>query len=611
MVILTFLSAFLLKVLALDHANIGMRSCRLYSSVKLGITRKNPFANNENTSKRAEGIVPSPGQIIHPFYTPNKTEEFALCLREIKPSLLDGKPVIPALISDLQTTKPMLRNCTLKFGSVRGVNKWLMELSSIRRKSLQSEHTFIDDKMIYKLVKPSKLGKFNDPHITKLKELFGIEHSQQINPKTLDTMVDQFVNNPELGMFSEDIYLYLLQHHINSTDKIVAIIDSIKCRIHSDIDQFKVAETLALQILLSLTKNNLPLTNKFACSFESLLEEINDRFHIQSCETKFQAIVSQYFLDFFIETGNLNRSKKIYSHLVSNGLIPREKTTVAYLNLLDRTIGNSNKDILKKFAYISDFRTVIEKAQSPTLFHCLIQFCRHFNEVTSLLKIIQNAKNTKEVLDVTLLPLISKVGSLNTHRMVTSANLCSLYRMAAPFYDNKLPEKFIEAFILHFALQENYSMIATLLKGEKTPLSVSRLESILLSLEGSENKEGAVNLISCDEGHKRIFLENYLLPTYSQLSMKSRQMVLQYANTPNIFSRILQFELDRLNKGQKEIIIDVLNYGSQNNLLSEISSSILDHATVQSHLASMLKESGNNIEPLRKKITSKTNELSI
>lgn len=581
-----------------------MRSCRLYSTAKSGFIPKNPFLSNENTSKRAEGMVPSPEQIIHPFYTPGKTEEFTLCLREIKPSLLDGKPVIPALIGDSQTTKPMLRNCSLQFDSVRGVNRWLMELSSVRKISLRSIYTCIDGKMIYELIKPSKLGKSNAPHLTHLTELFGTQHSQQINPKTLDTIVDQFVTNPELGVFSEDIYLYLLQHHVNSTDKIVAIIDSIKCRIHSDIDQFKVVETLALQILLSRNKNTLPLTSKFASSFESLLEEINDRFHIQFCETKFQAIVSQYVLDFFIETGNLNRSKIILTHLVTNGLIPHEDTTVAYLNLLDKTIGNSHKDTLKKFAYISDFRPIIERAQSPTLFHCLIPFCRHFNEVTSLLKIIQNAKNTKEVLDVTLVSFISRVGSLNSQRRVTSANLCSLYRMAAPFYDDKLPEKFIEAFILQFALQANYSMVAALLEGRNSPLPVNRLELILLNLEESSNEKGAVTLIGSDEGHKRTFLENYVLPTYSQLSIKSRQMVLRYANTPSLFSKILQFELDILNKGHKEIILDVLNHGFRYNLLSEISSTILDHTTVQSYLVSMLKGSGSNMASLRKQMNS-------
>lgn len=125
---------------------------------------------------------------------------------------------MPALVRDPKTQEARLQMKSLTFKSVRGVVDWLETFRSMR--SSDSTYEVLEDRMIADLVKPSKLTRVNTPLVSQLRELFGSQESRKINSRTLNAMVEQFVNDRELGVFSEDVYLYLLQHHVNSPEKL-------------------------------------------------------------------------------------------------------------------------------------------------------------------------------------------------------------------------------------------------------------------------------------------------------------------------------------------------------------------------------------------------------
>lgn len=499
---------------------------------------------------------------------------------------------MPALVKDSKTQQPRLQMKSLKFRSVRGVADWLDSFASIRRNA--SSCKVLDDSTISDLIKPSKLTKVNTPMMAQLRELFGRRDSQQVNSRTLNAIVEQFVSNQDLGVFSEDVYLYLLQHHVNSAEKIISIIESIKLHLKSNIDQFNVIEALVLQILVSLKRNELHLTKPLVDSFEDLLADVNDRFHIQNCETQFQPIVSQEILEFYVKVRKLADSKRIFTDLIAKNLCPAERVTVSYLAALSDEVSN---DRLKEFALISDFRPIIERAQNPKTFFYLIPLCRHLDEVTSLLTIIKKSKNVKEILDVNIVSFISKIAGIKNDPLITSACLCSLYRMASPFYSQNLPEKFTKAFVLAFARLANYTMAASIMERDTVSLSADFLKAILSNLERGKNNK----LNELDAILEKEFIERCMIPAYHRLPLTSKLEFISQVHSPAMLSAMLTSETSPAKNMQFDLLRKLLKHSLENNISLQVPEESWEIIISKAELNSVLKNHNVTAETLRKR----------
>lgn len=223
-----------------------MKLCRAYCSE----IPQNVLKNKSSIFHKSKSVLPLPTQILHPFYSPSRNEELTACFKEVRPELLDGKRIMPCLLKDSVTLAPILKYCSLKFDTVRGVNKWLQEFNDGRS---QKRYVFIDDKDTTKYCKPSKLEGTTPPEVKELAELFNAQE-KDIELQTLDSVLDELLTSESFPVFCEDIFSYLLEHHVKSIENITVIVDSIKCRLHSDIDQFTVAENLIFQVLLCMKK---------------------------------------------------------------------------------------------------------------------------------------------------------------------------------------------------------------------------------------------------------------------------------------------------------------------------------------------------------------------
>lgn len=518
-----------------------MRSWRFYSTCKVPGVPRNSLKHRDGLKNAVPSMVPSPSHIVHPFYAPSTTEEIVACSTETFPALLDGKPIVPSLINDPGAATYRLEMSSLKFRCVRGVSSWLGDLKTIRDSSSQSEYKVLNEAMVLPLLKPSKITRMNHPLIMNLKQLFSDQGSYQINPSTLDAIIEQFVSDKGLGVFSEDVFLYLLQHHVNSTGKIVTIIESIKSHLSTDIDQLRVVEELVLQTLVSLKKNQLQVTPNLTVSFDGLLKAINNRFQLENCTTHFQPIVCGAILEFYIKIKKLNESKRVISGLISRRFIPAEKETVAYLKVMNDQLAHNKtqKDFLKAFALISDFRPIIERARNPLIFTYLLPLCRHISEVKSLLSVIKNSKNVKEMLDVNLIPFINRTNHIKNDRSLKSAHLCSLYRMASPFYDNKLPNKFSEAFLLSFADLQNYTMMASIMKRDSVAVSSDLFDSLISKLERSHPQK-TCTAIEISDAFRVEFVRRFMVPLYLSLPQQARLQFIPQIKRSGTLSSILR-----------------------------------------------------------------------
>lgn len=514
-------------------------------------------------------VAPLPGQIIHPFYTPTKTAELAACSQEVRGRLVEGRKVFPVLSRDAKD-QPILENRAVVWDTVKGANQWIQDFARQTTQAEDAVHLVLEGRPD-SLIVPSKLHKSGAPLMDKLVDLFGAERSKHFNSAALDSLVDELVSDETSSVFCEDIYLYLLQHHVNSAGKLIAIIDSIMAHMAVDIDQMQVAETLVLQILFSFQRNKIGCTPGLVASFDRLIGAINDRFHTRNCEFQFQPLITQCVLAFYIVGGKLSDSKKLFAHLILKGWAPREEITVQYLQLVNRVIQDNDRDtmILKKFAYISDFRPLIKKGQSPALFATLIPYCRHFGELSSLLSIIiSNAHNTKEVLDVTLLSIIDAAAQMGKNKRFQSANLYEVYHSVLPYYKSNLPNKFVKAFALKFAALKNWSAVASLFRRHPSCFPPNFIASLLTAPE--EGLADATNYPGGVVRLRKIFIWEYLLPLYPKMSTPARLSVCGVFDTPKLFTEAVRHELDLVRSDQQDVMCELIQCGHKNKLLQYI-----------------------------------------
>lgn len=569
-----------------------MKPCRLYSTCTVRGVPRNPLKHRIGAKKGLSLSVPPPSHIVHPFYTPSTTEEIIACSTETFPALLDGKPIMPSLVNDTPAGSYHLEMSSLRFKCVRGVANWLDDLSTVVGSSSQLDFKTLNSQTAELLQKPSKLTRIKHPLISTLRELFSVEKSQQINPATLNAIIEQFISDKDLGVFSEDIYLYLLQHHVNSTDKFLTIIESIKQHLTTDIDQLKVVEVLILHLLVSLKKNKLTITEQITTAFDGLLDAINKSFHVQNCATQFQPLVCEQILEYYIKIGNLNESKRIISGLIARKFLPAESTIVDYLKSVNDQLNldKTSKGYLRAFALVSDLRPAFERARNPSTFTYLIPLCRHMSEVTSLLTMIKNCENMKEIMDVNLIPFIHKITHVKDESSVISANLCSLYRMVSPFYGDKLPEKYSKAFWLCFADLQNFPMMATIMKKDTIVLSSDFLKTILSKLEKKQLKHNSSSIEGCDLFKMDLFT-SFILPFYFSLPLKAKLQLISQIKTKLILVTVLKAEMARTERLELDVMRKILVHGFSNDLLSDVPASVWDKFKANSELNSLLRES--------------------
>ena len=356
-------------------------------------------------------------------------------------------------------------------------------------------------------LKPCFLNELSHPELkqlfTTLKEERGIEYIYaSINNIVLENK----------GLFHEDLYQFLLQDsRINKIESLTLIVKSINHHLHSVIDHLNLIDPLLLRIMIAIQERNFPITEEMTKSLMKLLESINERFNIKNCLYSFHPITRQYLLDFFLQAEKLTESKTLISSIVADKRIPEDQSVLQYFQLLDKFFKNdkSNSFFLNKLLCLSDILPILRSSKNPLMFKYIIQVCRTFNEVESLIRIMRECEgNCKELILSTMDSFIVQTNSFSVDEMTNSANLSTLYGLTKELCRDEVPNELIIKFLLAFALNQNYFMMSLLIARSNLTLTSQVINQIQENIGKRRVIHGNVGY---DERSKEIFMQKILL----------------------------------------------------------------------------------------------------
>ncbi|SCU96325.1 LANO_0E13212g1_1 [Lachancea nothofagi CBS 11611] len=532
---------------------------RLFSTLNESIIAKNPHKNLDNgTFRRFPRIIPEYDESIHPFYLPNSIERALLCASESTPQLLEGRKIVPSIIKRPRDQKSALVNARWLFDSVVEANEWLNAYRT--GKSLNQKNiTVLRFHDADKVLRRSHLNQSQVPQIKQFASLFMKKDADALNCVMITNMVESMMFCHETKLFSEEVFLYILQHYCNSRHGIIGVVQSIVNFLQKDIDDMSVAEVLLLQVLTTIKEKNIPADPQVTSALLSLTDAISERFHRQNCIFDFSPAVVQAILEFYLASGLLNESKILFTDLINKRLCPEPVLVERYLALVDQKVDlfDSHDSYLKRFAYISDFKPVFETAMTPRMVEFLITYCRHFDELISLLDMIDQSKLRKQIWDQTLPDFIRRVNLLDTRPVVNSCNLSVLLQRAKGFYGLMLSNKVNRAFIVQYAANQNFSVVTNLINGQEQQLNPNFYAS-LLNAQTQKVDEQSSPLPGFRPEDKRYFIESVLIPHYNRLSVTAKFIFLEQAETEDLFEALLRSESNSQTNDGKSMISEIL-----------------------------------------------------
>lgn len=535
---------------------------RLYSALSELKTEtvipKNPNKRTRDGSfRKFKRVAPAIGDSMHPFYSPNIMERAILCASEIKPELLDGQPIVPAVIKQLKTLEPALVNTRWQPQSTQGLNDWLEPFRKMRRKS--SPLKLIENHEIDNVIRPSRIDSGRIPELRKFALMFEKEDAGILSASTIGSLIDRLAADQEKAVFSEEVFLYILQHYCKSSQGIASVVDSITEFLHKDIDDLKTAETLLAHVLMALRRNSIPLTPRATSAILKLIDSVSTRFHRPFCVVDFSPAVVQMTTEFYVDSGFLKESKVLFTDMVNKERCPSAQLVEKYLGLIESVCGisTSGNDFLKKFVYISNFRPIFQTTMTPRITEFLVSYCRHFDEILSLLVLVDHSKVKKQIWDLVLPQMIRRVSLLTKDSAKNCCHLTVLYQKASRFYGMPLSTKVNKAFIIQYAVNGNFAMVARLLSIIDSNAFPSFYASVLAAYDQSSAFSMEVPSSGAALKNKHQFMTSMIIPHYTEISFVGRQLALKHADTEELLEQVLKAEIAIKGRGGKSLLPQV------------------------------------------------------
>ncbi|CCK73434.1 Aep1p NDAI_0G04490 [Naumovozyma dairenensis CBS 421] len=429
-------------------------------------------------------------KLWHPFYKPSSIEQFKMCFTELDPAnqFEEFKPFLIEIDENMENLCYTTQDKTFSH-LLKGYFYDLKQNESIDYQLMKGE--FWEERR--RTRETNQVNQAGNPEFDALTNiLFHNDWTYKFKVEELNVKITKLVMNSS-NLFCEDIYLWLLDPKIfKSIENLQIIIDSITIHLSSPdallLDHFSMIEPIILRIVKSFSEELRPTTSIMNC-FTNLFESINHEFNIpniQHCFTKFNPLTLQYLLLFFLRsTGDyhLNECKLLIDLLILyHKKIPLESSIIDYLISLNKK-NSTHLGAADKLRYVRSIGLILNQLNDIKTFQELLPMCQSTIEIIHLLKIIRSKDNGIHMIRQLIPSVITYINNLSNDELVNSSNLCFLLKFLK---DSKIikNDKIRRQFMLGFAINKNYSMLAQLFEEleDKELLKKEYVQLLLMKL---------------------------------------------------------------------------------------------------------------------------------
>lgn len=462
----------------------------------------NKYKTLDNIFKTTNTNIPNGHQVLHPFYSPNILERGILCMTEVRPCLLDGEKIIPAVIKVPKNFEDKIVNGIFVFDTVKGMNQWIQIF--VRARNSYSKLSLIEGE--YE-IRASKLhGLLSDcfPFFPNI--------SNSVSKNDITMIVKTLIERPNVVIYTEEVFLYLLQEYPKLTYSIMdSLVEFIGTRIEEKMSiQMLIAQSLKNLKNFEIDKEYLKIFDKMLCTVERKVEI--------KCYKDFDPGLRLDMFAFFIKHHSLKNAKSLLSEFIKKGECPSLKLIEEYLKLIDimitpTIIGPTVLLRQHKFAYISDLAPILNQYLTSTMVKILLPYCKHSTELFNLVSLIENSSESRKIFTETSNNLIQIISVLTNNNLTNSMNLSILLRRIKPYFGNSLHQTLLLEFIKAYILNHNFAMAATLLDQIVEPIDLNFYKNLTTIIEQESGKpppNDANNLSGFTKNDRELLLK-YIL----------------------------------------------------------------------------------------------------
>ncbi|KAL3232766.1 hypothetical protein RNJ44_04682 [Nakaseomyces bracarensis] len=468
--------------------------------------------------------IPSPQEIVHPFYKPDAVASLGLCMKEAKPTLLDGQFIVPSVIKHPKKHKYMLVDGALKFSTVQGVNMWLKSyMDFINQKFSVPELVTVNER--YKSEPFRRLSA--DTQKTILHELKSFtENRSALDSATMTKVIDRLTANLELGLFAEDILIFSMSHIAKSPRDIGVIITVAADLLHSRIDQMKSVGNILFACLTALEKMDTTETACLCPLVDDFLSKIGDKFHISNVYSRLNPTINEKLFHFFIRHENLEEATFAINALINRNVKPEGRGIVQYLNLLEKKFpATSSENYKHKFAYTSSFSPILNYTKEPAVFGFLIRLCRHNEELKNVFELIDKSHSASEILTTINSDITNKIRQLSRNYLDHSCNLSAYLALLKRHFPGELPKEMSWTIFCAFFKEGNFIMASRIFDEQNLALTPVVIDGLVSQNKKLRQLSMKRNYIGFTYNSLTEFIKKYFSPHAKDLSEENRAWI--------------------------------------------------------------------------------------
>lgn len=456
-------------------------------------------------------IRAKPSELIHPFYNIGNLEQLLLSLRCHDGALVNGKPIFGLFDKHAKKYTPK----SIKMKNTFDLPEWVASYSFHLHNNIFKNINNVKTIHMKDLEKNFRRTYINSDTSANINSIITVleknANSEKIfQPLNLVSLIDGIVMTTD-GVYTEDIYTYMLQKHCDHPQNALLILNSIMFHIDTlKLDQPAVLEKLLGEIITVIRNPSFKMTEVQMISILNGLDTLIQLINTKSKNHVFKPTTNLQLLDLSIDALKPQDASAYLRKLIfNNNLIPEQVVITRYLEMLKKCFPNDNTN---KLCFVGDMSSVIVSRMTPELLNYLIPLCSDFIEIRTLIHILQKKELSELINKDTLSALLQQTLAVDKNNVTRGIHITNIYNMLAESRLLKL--LYMPLFFKAYAHVHDYPMLANLIISKTISLK-DNTELVDGLISNAENKDNT--------RHDK-FLTNFILPHAKELTLSQESM---------------------------------------------------------------------------------------